>query len=111
MLAIRLLSVLALALVAFAHKPVEAAGPLAFYTLPDGSAPVLCLGGHDGGSKHKHGGYCDACRISASALCPAPAFSTGAAPLIAIAVVAPTRPALRRAVYPPAAPPQAPPFA
>ncbi|TCQ81961.1 hypothetical protein EDF68_101343 [Ochrobactrum sp. BH3] len=123
MLAVRLLSVLALMLVAFAHKPVVLASPeellLAEYVLPDGSYPVLCITDHavdkDGHDRDQHlhnSNICDACRISSAFLCPAPTASSGAAPNAALAhAVVPSQPVLWRDIYPPSAPPQAPPFA
>ncbi|MGU3399313.1 hypothetical protein ACLBWS_06150 [Brucellaceae bacterium D45D] len=121
-LAIPLLSVLALMLVGFAHKPVDPGAPnayvLAQLRLPDGSYPVLCIGNHASGEDHQeHGKHanntaCEACRISAAFLCPAPASSTGSAPHIAIAhVIVSPQPVLKRNAYPPSAPPQAPPLA
>jgi len=122
-LAIRILSVLALMLVAFAHKPVALASPeqllLAQYVLPDGSYPVLCITDHaiekDGHDRQQHlhnNNICDACRISSAFLCPQPAPSTGAAINVAQAdIVVPSQPVLRQAIYPPSAPPQAPPLA
>lgn len=122
MLAIRMLSVLALVLVAFAHRPIDLGSgdfEIAHYVLPDGSYPVICVTDQtDGKARPGHGDHagssssCEACRIASSFLCPAPAFSTGAAPHVAMAhAVVPPQPALRRAVYPPSAPPQAPPLA
>ncbi|MBV2142231.1 hypothetical protein KUG47_01815 [Falsochrobactrum sp. TDYN1] len=121
-LAIRILSVFALVLVAFAHKPIELTPAddfqLAQYMLPDGSYPVLCVtdqstGSHDHGQKqHLHDNRCEACRISSTFLCPLPASSTGAAPDIAMAEsIVPPLPVLRRNIYPPSAPPHAPPLA
>ncbi|MEN5275495.1 hypothetical protein ABE527_00950 [Brucella sp. TWI432] len=122
-LAIRILSVLALLLVAFGHKPVIFAAPepllLAQYVLPDGSYPVLCITDHavdqesHDQDQHLHNSnICDACRISSALLCPLPAASTGAAPNIAAAeVIFPSEPILKQTIYPPSAPPQAPPFA
>ncbi len=121
MLTVRLLCVLALMLVAFAHKPVDIASAeellLAEYVLPDGSYPVLCITDHavdkNDRSQHLHNSnICDACRISSAFLCPAPTASSGAAPIMALAhAVVPSQPVLRRDIYPPSAPPQAPPFA
>lgn len=122
-LAIRILSVLALMLVAFAHKPVALASPeqllLTQYVLPDGSYPVLCITDqaidHDGHDRDQHlhnNNICDACRISSTFLCPQPAVSTGAAPnKSAMDVIIPSEPVLKQAIYPPSAPPHAPPFA
>jgi hypothetical protein len=123
MLAVRLLSVLALMLVAFAHKPINIASAeellLAEYVLPDGTYPVLCITDHavdksgHGHDQHLHNSnVCEACRISSAYLCPQPAPSTGAAPQMALALtVVPSQPVLWRDIYPPSAPPQAPPFA
>ncbi|MBC2884130.1 hypothetical protein H7Q97_01800 [Ochrobactrum sp. CM-21-5] len=122
MLAIRIMSVLALMLVAFAHKPIDLTPAddfqLSRYVLPDGSYPVLCVTDHGDGKdghgqeRHLHRTDCDACRISSSFFCPVPANSTGAAPHVAMADgVAPPQPVLRRTIFPPSAPPQAPPVA
>ncbi len=123
MLAVRLLSVLALMLVAFAHKPIDIASAeellLAEYVLPDGTYPVLCLtdhavdsNGHDRDQHLHNSNVCDACRISSAFLCPTPTASSGAAPNVALAnAVVPSQPVLWRDIYPPSAPPQAPPFA
>ncbi|WP_343313232.1 hypothetical protein AAIB41_10250 [Brucella sp. BE17] len=121
-LTIRLLSVLALMLVGFAHKPIDLNAPdsylLAQYRLPDGSYPVLCIGDHASGQDHqghgKHSGGtgCEACRIASAFLCPAPAGSTGPVLNLALAdTLLPSQPILRRTIYPPSAPPQAPPYA
>lgn len=122
-LAIRILSVLALMLVAFGHKPVVLASPeqllLAQYVLPDGSYPVLCItdhavdnDGHDGDRHFHNSTVCDACRISSAFFCAPPAPSTGAAPNVAAAeIIVPSEPILRQQPYPPSALPQAPPLA
>lgn len=121
-LAIRLLSVLALMLVAFAHKPIDLNAPdsyeLAQYQLPDGTYPVICISdrgenqNHHGHDKHLSSESCEACRIASGFLCPTPDSSTALSPHVAMADgVVPSQPVLRRAVYPPSAPPQAPPLA
>jgi hypothetical protein len=110
---VRLMSVIALVMVGFAHKPVVAQ-PLklqfAAYILPDGTLPTLCL--NDDPSQPAtladHG--CDACRLAAAILVPAPpriaahaiAFST------VVAVFA-RQHALVRSLYPPSSGPRAPP--
>ncbi|MFK3664367.1 hypothetical protein ACI2JN_03815 [Ochrobactrum teleogrylli] len=120
-LAIRLLSVLALMLVAFAHKPIDLNAPdsyqLAQYQLPDGTYPVLCIGdqgekqNHQGHDKHVSSESCEACRIASGFLCPTPESSTAPSPHVAIThCFAPPQLALFRSVYPPSAPPQAPPI-
>ncbi|ARY04720.1 hypothetical protein [Brucella melitensis] len=121
-LAIRILSVLALVFVGFAHKPIDLAAQdsylIAQYKLPDGSYSALCIGNRSsdatdhGSDQHPNKNGCDACRLSSAFLCPAPANSTGAMPLIAMVDGSiPPQPILRQNVYPPSAPPQAPPFA
>ena len=81
----RMMIIVALTMIGFAHKPVMA-GPLpasveyAAYTLPDGTLPVICVtvtGDEDlGGAKGQMGGMgaygCDACRLAASILVPEP---------------------------------------
>ena len=123
MLAVRLLSVLALMFVAFAHKPINIASAeellLAEYVLPDGTYPVLCItdhavdqNSHDRDQHPHNSNICDACRISSAFLCPMPTASSGAAPNVALAhAIVPSQPVLWRDIYPPSAPPQAPPFA
>jgi hypothetical protein len=80
---VRISCAVALALVGFAHQvPAFANGAfisneLSEYILPDGTAPVICTVDkthteHDGGKLHEHG--CEACRISASTVLPAPVF-------------------------------------
>ncbi len=120
-LAIRLMSVLALMLVGFAHKSIDLNAPnpyqLAQLRLPDGSYPVLCIddhasaGDHQGHDRHADKNACEACRISSAFLCPAPTSSSGAVAQLANAdTITPSQPILRRNIYPPAAPPQAPPL-
>jgi hypothetical protein len=111
----RLLCALSLALLAFGHTPLQLprAGTLAAQAFPDGSRPVICLTDSAGKSDRKQGHHhdCDACRVSASFLfqpaecarSPTPAGVRNPAPL-------PSPPLVERAVYPPAAPPQAPPL-
>lgn len=85
-MAIHAFCMLALIAVGFAHKiPNASASPLtpaeiAAYTLPDGTLPVLCIADYataDHDHKHKADGGCEACRISASILLPAPADTGG----------------------------------
>ncbi|ATA30089.1 hypothetical protein CK812_01615 [Brucella abortus] len=108
--------------VGFAHKPIDLTAPdsylIAQYKLPDGSYSALCIGNRSsdatdhGSDQHPNKNGCDACRLSSAFLCPAPANSTGAMPLIAMVDGSiPPQPILRQNVYPPSAPPQAPPFA
>lgn len=113
---VRLLSALALVLVAFAHTPLNARGlPVAAASaFPDGSIPVICvtLPGSEQAPGVDHGLPCDACLISASIIVPVPAdlskpFLGQPEPVVHVAAAPP----LRRAAWPPAAPPQAPPLA
>ncbi|ANM09356.1 MULTISPECIES: DUF2946 family protein [unclassified Rhizobium] len=118
--ALRILCAAALVFVAFAHQaPVATAsesGPadLAQYVLPDGTLPSLCVtvsdtsdqGQHD--KTHSHG--CEACRIGASILLPAPADVAGAPIPFAVAVERPIRPeSFPRRLFPPNSGPRAPP--
>jgi len=80
---VRIFCALALLLVGFAHKvPVLDPGParsveLAQYALPDGTAHDLCLSGDAGHGHPGSGPGCEACRLSASVLAPAPADAAG----------------------------------
>lgn len=87
---IRIICVLALVAVGFAHKvptPVDtsAAAEFAQYMMPDGNLPTLCITStddhaHDGdkGSRdHVAGGDCEACRLAASVLVPQQADIVG----------------------------------
>jgi hypothetical protein len=78
----------ALLVVGFAHKiPSLSDAPLTpseivAYTLPDGTLPVLCISDQattdqQQDHKHKTNSGCEACRISASILLPAPADTVG----------------------------------
>jgi hypothetical protein len=118
-LAVRMVCALALVFVAFAHQPIEARPAnqidLAAYTLPDGTVPVLCLPGSDDKDQHKsawHGTGCEACRLSASFILPVPPFTSGpkVQPAQSLAI---RREAvlIARSLFPPSAPPQAPPLA
>ncbi|MGH6760621.1 MAG: hypothetical protein ACRECW_03400 [Phyllobacterium sp.] len=111
-----MISTLALILLAFAHKPVVipaySAAELAAFALPDGSLPDLCLpsGASQDDGKYVHDRPCEACRISAAGLLPAPPRCFGPRLLIAhIVTRAMDAPLLWRDRYPPAAPPHAPP--
>ncbi|MCD2175550.1 hypothetical protein [Rhizobium sp. C4] len=86
----RVMLIVALTMIGFAHKPVEAAAlpasvQYAAYTLPDGTLPVLCvtvtgdedMSGSAKGAMHSYG--CDACRLAASILVPEPPVLQGSA--------------------------------
>ena len=114
-----MLCAVALVLLAFAHRPVAVAADdpidLAAYTLPDGTVPVLCLPGSGDQDIHKdafHGKDCEACRLSASFILAVPPLFSNAKvePAKSLAI---KREAVRiaRSLYPPSAPPQAPPLA
>ncbi|PSH67646.1 hypothetical protein CU102_17320 [Phyllobacterium brassicacearum] len=118
-LAVRMLCALALVFVAFAHKPITTAYAdpidLAAYTLPDGTVPVLCLPRGGDQDQHKsawHGTGCEACRLSASFILPVPPVASGpkVQPAKSLAI---QREAIliAHSLYPPSAPPRAPPFA
>jgi hypothetical protein len=116
---VRIICALALLFVAFAHKPPVVGGPsiplneLAQYTLPDGSLQVLCLPSEDGKVKHDNhdaGSGCEACRLSASVLLPAPADVSGQLIRKQIDRVTPTRrEAFYRQLFPPNTSPRGPP--
>lgn len=83
---VRIICVLALLLVGFAHKPLMLANSqiplseIAQYVLPDGTTPVLCLPSEDGKGTHDQhaiGSGCEACRLTASVLLPTPADELG----------------------------------
>lgn len=83
---VRILCALALLLVGFTHKaPVldEASAQsveLSQYVFPDGTPHVLCLPGEAGDDEHGSSGFasgCEACRLIASLLLPAPQDTSG----------------------------------
>jgi hypothetical protein len=107
--------VIALVMVGFAHAPIVAAPlgsvEMTAYLLPNGTSPVFCINDEASTKPVKavsHG--CEACRLSAAALLPAP---TGVAERIVhflpvdIALV--REATLARWLYPPNARPRAPP--
>lgn len=113
---VRLACVLALVVVAFAHRPgllppgVMPAEQLAAYVLPDGTLPDLCLPetGGKGAFKAKP---CEFCRTAGSALLPEPpvvAAALGLVPALPGSIrdrhAAPAAPGF------PAAPPRGPPL-
>ncbi|MDR6821118.1 hypothetical protein J2X76_006319 [Neorhizobium sp. 2083] len=116
---VRALCVLALLFVGFAHKPLNLdyhsipASELAAYTLPDGTLPVLCLPSEDGKTKHDGhdlGSGCEACRLTASVLLPAPADMAGAPIVRESERMVPVRSeAFYRQLFPPNTAPRGPP--
>lgn len=113
---VRMLCMLALVCLSFAHRPAVAASlspaELAAITLPDGTIADLCLddGVDHGKTKKGFGQSCEACRIGAAILLPAPTDLAGRP--IAFRIVG-DRPLIEAAVtgqrYEPGAPPTAPP--
>ncbi|MFD1327524.1 hypothetical protein [Mycoplana ramosa] len=113
---VRMLCMLALVFLSFAHKPVVAASlspsELAAITLPDGTIADLCINGgvEHGKPKQGLGPGCEACRISAAILLPSPSDIAGR--MIAFRVVG-DRPLVEAVFtgqrYEPGAPPTAPP--
>lgn len=116
--AIRMICVIALVLLALAHRPAVPSTPqlspqeIAALTLPDGSLPELCLPTEDGKAKgHTASSDCEACRIAASALLPAPADAVGIRmPLIAAVTLPQPAEAHYRQLFPPDSHPRAPPI-
>ena len=116
--AIRMICVVALVLLGLAHRPAVPPTPqlspqeIAALTLPDGSLPELCLPTEDGKAKgHAVSSDCEACRIAASALLPAPADSVGfRMPLIAAVTLPQPAEAHYRQLFPPDSHPRAPPI-
>ena len=82
---VRILCAIALLCLGFSHQPPTAdAASISIsdfeqYVLPDGTSPVLCLSDMDGQSHggKKAGNGCEACRLSASILLPAPGDVSG----------------------------------
>lgn len=112
---IRLICVIALMMVGFAHKPV-AVDPVslqfAAYVLPDGKLPTLCLNETstqpEKGMVHDYG--CDACRLAAAILMPEPpGIASQAVAFSTMTHVAERQYHLTRALYPPSSGPRAPP--
>ena len=113
---VRMLCVIALVCLSFAHRPALAAplspAELAAMTLPDGTIADICFsdGVVHGKTKGAFGRNCEACRIGAGLLLPRPADVAGH--LIAFAKVG-DRPLIEAAVhghrFQPGAPPTAPP--
>jgi hypothetical protein len=109
----RILCVMTLVMVGFAHKPLAEA-PLALqfaaYVLPDGSLPTLCLN-EDPSKPAKMGDHgCDACRLAAAVLVPVPPQIGALA--ISYSYAAPfvgRRTYLSQRLYPPSSGPRAPP--
>jgi hypothetical protein len=82
-----ILCAFAFLLLGLVHRPpvADAApippGEVAAYLLPDGTLPVLCLPSTEGKPHHReHEGapFCEACRLAAAIMLPAPAGTLGA---------------------------------
>jgi hypothetical protein len=114
---VRILCVLALVMVGFAHKPLAAlptAVQFAAYILPDGTLPTLCVtdnGAQKGDpSRALHDTGCDACRLAATILMPEPPAIGAQAIEFSIAIrIAERQYRIERALYPPSSGPRAPP--
>ncbi len=112
-----MICVVALVLLGLAHQPVAAPTTqfspeeIAALMLPDGSLPELCLPSDDGKAKpHVGASDCEACRISAAVLLPAPADAVGTRMALATSVTLPPRAeAHYRQLFPPDTHPRAPP--
>ncbi len=115
--AIRIICVVALVLLGLAHQPVAAPATqfspdeIAALMLPDGTLPELCLPSDDGKAKpHADASDCEACRISAAVLLPAPADAVGRRMALAASVsLPPQAEAHYRQLFPPNTHPRAPP--
>lgn len=116
---VRVLCTLALLFVGFAHEPAVGqqrpipATELAQYVLPDGTLPGLCLSSRHGKDSHGEGDRrsgCEACRLSAAVLLPAPQHGAGE-PILAEADrnVAFRTEAHYRQLFPPNTAPRGPP--
>ncbi|MDH6266233.1 hypothetical protein M2360_001629 [Rhizobium sp. SG_E_25_P2] len=73
---LRLVCALAIAMIGFAHQPVFAAQAFGYdvSVLPDGEIAAMCLSSSEEGVKKGAvgNGMCEACRLSAACLLPAP---------------------------------------
>ncbi|MDL2410186.1 hypothetical protein PY650_32160 [Rhizobium calliandrae] len=117
---VRIICALALTFVGFAHQPpvsnaVELTSiELAQYQLPGGTQPVLCVtdkgpDGKEHGNIHVSG--CEACRIAAAILLPAPPTENCERLVLANQdVLAHRAEAFHRQLYPPNTGPRAPPL-
>lgn len=129
---IRIICVSALVLLSFAHKPIDIRAPLLqmtaksgtvsepvfirYETMADGSIVSICVSEHSADADNHHQPHhiladCDACRISAGFVLATPPATGGpvvnkhhSALVTRTALVLP-----RSRLYPPAAPPHAPP--
>lgn len=115
-LCLRILCAVGLLFVGLAHRPMLAAGPspaeLAAYVLPDGSLADLCINDTvDNRAKPAPMARCEACRIVAATLLPAPADLAGTSLAFRrVALLPPMEEALPSRRERPGAPPRAPPF-
>lgn len=110
---LRLICVIALMMVGFAHQPMAVAAPTAsmpVYTLPDGSVATLCVPGEDSSQKQATGRMCMACCLVNVALLPSAPSIGGIAVLHSTAVKVFVRAhRIAEALYPPSSGPRAPP--
>jgi hypothetical protein len=112
---VRLLCVLCLVMIGFAHKPIEltSSSNIPVYVLPDGSVASICApGDHDNSPTKAANHGCEACRLSSIALLPTPADHCGQALAYAqIVKIQERQYRLARQIYPPSSGPRAPPHA
>lgn len=110
---LRLICVLALMMVGFAHQPMAVAAPsasLPVYTLPDGSVATLCIPGEDSSPRQAASRMCEACCLVNAALLPSPPSVGDIAILHSTEVKVFVREhRLAKALYPPSSGPRAPP--
>jgi hypothetical protein len=111
--ALRLFCAMLLVALGFAHRPASAmpAEISAYYTLPDGSFPTICIP-ENGDSKtgKDMSQRCEACRVAGAVALPSPPCeSADVAPIIERAAFAFTPERFHRLNFPPNAPPCGPP--
>jgi hypothetical protein len=118
--AMRILCAIGLVFVGFAHQPPISAADeltpaqLAQYRLPDGTLPILCVTYKDAdGKTHNktHAPGCEACRIAAAVVLPAPPTDVGEhLAFVGEDIFLPKTEAFHRRLYPPNTGPRAPPL-
>jgi hypothetical protein len=120
-IALRIICVVALVSLSFAHRPVALASTTAdtglptdisAFLLPDGTLPILCFSSDRNSEKGNAGsGSCEACRLSATTDIPqSPAIGERLVSPVLVTQNTPKAIVLQQASFPPAAPPRAPPI-
>lgn len=111
--ALRIISVFALVMIGFAHKPVFAYPTDAAssqYQLPDGTYASLCIDDHHNNQNAGKDLGCEACRLAGGVVLPTPVDQHGVALILSEEVkVFERRQRLSRSLYPPSSGPRAPP--